>query len=129
MKCIDEFLKIKELTENYWNNIELENDIYGFQIQKRTKWKNGLSKNEIIEFENIMGFKFPEILEDYYTVMNGVDKEQINVYGNSGEPYSYSQNIYGYPNDIETIKKLTKWVYEENKINEKYFKNISGFLS
>ena len=123
MKYIDEFLKIKELTENYWNNIELKKGTYGFQVQKGTRWKNGLSKNEINEFENIMGFKFPEILEDYYTVMNGVDREQVNVYGNSGESYSYFQNIYSYPDDIETIKKLIKWIYEENKVNENEMKN------
>jgi hypothetical protein len=49
MKYINEFKKIKELTENYWNNVKVDKNIYGFQIQQKTKWKNGLSKNEIIE--------------------------------------------------------------------------------
>jgi hypothetical protein len=91
MKYLKDFIRLKKCTENYWNNKSIQEEIYGFQIQKGTKWNNGLSEEQIIEFQNIMGFKFPEILKDYYTVMNGVDKNQINVFGNSGKPYSYSK--------------------------------------
>jgi hypothetical protein len=108
MKYIKDFIKIKELTENYWDNIELNKKIYGFQIQKGTKWKKGLSENQINEFENTMGFKFPEILRDYYTIMNGVDKRQINIFGSSGCEHLYSQNIYSFPDDIQAIKNLIK---------------------
>jgi hypothetical protein len=117
MKYINEFNKIKELTENYWNNIQLDKNIFGFQIQPQTKWKNGLSKNEIMEFENIMGFKFPEILFDYYTVMNGVDKNQKNLYGGKCDP-KYSKELYSFPDDVNKIKNLIQWIYEENKINK-----------
>ena len=127
MKYIKDFIKIKYLTENHWNNIELNEMVYGFKIQKGTKWKKGLSENKIIEFENIMGFEFPEILKDYYTVMNGVDNKQINLFGNSGHEYSYSQIIYSFPDDIPAIKDLIKWIYEANGIDEKEaeHKNIS----
>ena len=127
MKYIKDFIKIKKLTENYWGNIELNEKVYGFQAQKGTKWKKGLSENQITEFENIMGFEFPEILKDYYTVMNGVDNQQINLFGNSGYEYSYSQTIYSFPDDIQTIKNLIKWIYETNGIEEKEMeqKNIS----
>jgi hypothetical protein len=123
MKYIADFVKLKELTENYWDNVDLNKKIYGFQIQKGTKWKKGLSEDQINEFEKTMGFKFPEILRDYYTVMNGVDKEQINVFGNSGYKYSYSQNIFSFPDEIQIIKDLIMWIYEENKINENEIKN------
>ena len=87
MKYIKDFIRIKKLTENHWGNIELNEMVYGFQTQKGTKWKTGLSEDQIAEFENIMGFEFPEILKDYYTVMNGVDNKQINLFGNSGQEY------------------------------------------
>ena len=127
MKYIEDFVNIKEITENYWNSKSINKKVYGFQIQKGTKWNNGLSEQEIIEFQNIMGFEFPEILKDYYTVMNGVDKEQINVYGDSGEQYSYSKMLYGFPKDIQIMNDLIQWIYDENEINEAEMvnKNIS----
>jgi hypothetical protein len=69
-----------------------------------------------------MGFKFPEVLFDYYTVMNGVDKEQKNLYGGKYEP-EYSKNFYSFPDDINKINKLIQWIYEENKINKKIMEN------
>ncbi|MHC6202141.1 hypothetical protein ACYULU_02990 [Breznakiellaceae bacterium SP9] len=104
----------------------MNKNIYGFQIQPQTKWKNGLSRNEIREFENTMGLKFPEILFDYYTVMNGINKDQKNLYGGKYEP-KYSTGLYSFPDDINEIKNLIQWIYEENEINEKDMerKNIS----
>ncbi|MDR0434573.1 MAG: hypothetical protein LBH21_05850 [Gracilibacteraceae bacterium] len=101
--------------------------IYGFQIQKETKWKNGLSENQLAEFQGIMGYEFPEILRDYYTVMNGVDMDQINVYGNSGLPCAYSKILYSFPDEVNIIKDLIQWIYAENAINEYEMKdrNIS----
>jgi len=127
MKYINDFLKIKECSENIWNKKSINKQVYGFQIQRGTKWKKGLSENELLEFQNIMGFEFPEILRDYYSVMNGVDKDQINVFGNSGKKYSYSKSLYSFPDDLQIIKKLIQWIYEENGIDEKEMtkRNIS----
>jgi hypothetical protein len=127
MKYINDFMEIKKLSEKNWGKKSIDKYIYGFQIQKDTKWKKGLSENEINEFQNIIGFEFPEILKDFYTVMNGVDKDQINVYGNSGEAYSYSKKLYSFPDDIQIIKELIQWIYDENGIdkNEMAGKNIS----
>ena len=118
MKYIKDFIRIKKISEKYWKNITLNNNTYGFQIQRGTKWNDGLSENQLIEFQNNMGFEFPEMLKDYYTVMNGVDKEQINVFGNSGVQYSYSKILYSFPNDINIINDLIQWIYKANKINE-----------
>jgi len=118
MKYIVEFTNIKEISEKYWENITINNKIYGYQIQKGTKWKKGLSINQLEEYQNIMGFEFPEILKDFYTIMNGIDKEQVNIYGNSGYKYSYSKEFYSFPDDIKNIKKIIKLIYNENNINE-----------
>ena len=39
MKYLKEFANIKEISEKYWENIAINNKIYGYQIQKGTKWK------------------------------------------------------------------------------------------
>ncbi|MDR3136951.1 MAG: SMI1/KNR4 family protein [Coriobacteriales bacterium] len=116
MKYIKYFIKIKELTETHWNDLELNKKVYGFQIQKGTTWKKGLSKDQIREFENSVGFQLPEILRDYYTVMNGVNKKQINIYGSLGCEPLYSQNIYSFPDDIQAIKDVREWIYKANKM-------------
>ncbi|MDR0467857.1 MAG: hypothetical protein LBG67_03310 [Campylobacteraceae bacterium] len=127
MKYIDKFIELKKTSEDYWKNISIKKGVYGFQIQNGTKWNDGLSESQLVEFQKIMGFEFPEILKDFYTVMNGVDKEQINIYGNSSHKHSYLKKFYGFPDDVEEIKKLIKWIYEANKIDEEEMidKNIS----
>jgi hypothetical protein len=116
MSYNNSFLELKQLTENIWTNKKLEN-IYGFQFQPESKWKDGLSKNEIIEFEKIIGFEFPEIIRDYYSVMNGIDKETVNVFGDSGIPYIYTKTLYAYPEDLELINNLTQQIYNENNMD------------
>ena len=118
MKYYKHFQNLKKWTEYLWSNIEIDHKIYGFQVQKETKWNKGLSREELIEFEKNIGFKFPEILLDYYKVMNGTDKDQINVYGNSGEDYSYKKLIYSFPDHVEEIKNLIQGIYYENCIDE-----------
>lgn len=107
---------IKKLSNEYWENSEINTGVYGFQIQKDTKWRVGLSDNEINEFENELGYKFPTALRNFYATMNGLDKKGINVYGNSGEDYTYRPIYYSYPDDLEIIKESIQWVYEETNM-------------
>jgi hypothetical protein len=126
MQYINAFIEIKQLTEELWNKRNPAK-MYGYQFQPKTKWKTGLSDSEIAAFEKAMGFEFPEILRDYYSVMNGVDKESINVYGDSGYAYAYSKMLYGYPEDVKLLEDLTQSIYDENYIEKDQMKkeNIS----
>jgi hypothetical protein len=126
MDYINTFLEIKQLTEDLWDKKNVDK-IYGYQFQPKTKWKDGLSPNQINEFEKAMGFEFPEILKDYYSVMNGVDKENVNAFGDNGYSYAYSTRLYSYPGDIQIIDDLIQWIYDENRVdfNEEEHKNIS----
>ena len=86
-----EFFKwLKNESEIYWETISINKQIYGFQIQPKTKWNPGLSDIEIHKFEEELGFQFPEILKKFLQVMNGTSPESINVYGNRGEPAAFS---------------------------------------
>jgi hypothetical protein len=126
MQYINAFIEIKQLTEELWAGKNLAK-IYGYQFQPKTKWKPGLSDGEITAFSKAMGFEFPEILRDYYSVMNGIDKESVNIYGDSGFAYTYSKMLYSYPEDIKLLEDLTQMIYDENYIEKDQMagKNIS----
>jgi hypothetical protein len=126
MRYIDAFIEIKQLSEELWDKKNLER-IYGYQFQPKTKWKDGLSGSEIDAFEKAVGFDFPEILRDYYSVMNGVDKESVNIFRNSGCAYTYSKMLYSYPDDLRLLEDLAQLIYDENYIEKEGIekKNIS----
>ncbi|MDR2921896.1 MAG: hypothetical protein LBU85_00980 [Treponema sp.] len=47
MEFIEDFKKIRKLSERKWKNINISENTYGYQIQRGTKWKNGLSESKI----------------------------------------------------------------------------------
>ncbi len=115
---LDFFEAVKHLSEAYWAETEISKGLYGFQVQKGSTWRNGLTDSEIIDFEGEMGFKFPEPLRNFYKTMNGLDKKGINVFGNSGSTPTYSPIYYSFPNDIEIVKDKIAWIYEATDMNE-----------
>ena len=121
------FETIKSLSEQYWLDIAIDKTIYGFQVQRGSKWRKGLSNTEIENFEKAMGFTFPIVLKNYYTTMNGLTKPGINIYGSSNTPPTYNPIFYSYPDDLELINKMIDWIYEENNITQEKIKqeNIS----
>lgn len=114
---IQYFQAIKDLSESYWTNKELRKDIYGFQIQKNSKWNKCLSENQILEFENEVRMTFPSSLKNFYKVMNGLDKKGINIYGHDGNAPAFRPVFYSYPDDLQEIKEVTKWVLESNNVS------------
>jgi hypothetical protein len=110
----DEFFPwLKKASEEYWESVEINRGIYGFQVQKGTKWLRGLSDEEIAKYEKEMGLSFPEIYKLYLRHMNGTDKPTINVYGECGEPYRYASGYYSYPRDLDDMKDTIKWIYDD----------------
>lgn len=114
----DEFFSwLKEESEKFWENVEIKKGVFGFQIQKGTKWLEGLSESEIEKYENELGFAFPEIYKIYLRNMNGTDKLAINVYGYS-ETVAYAPKFYSFPRDLDIVKDRIQWIYEEFEVNE-----------
>jgi hypothetical protein len=109
---------LKKESEKQWENIEINKVIYGFQLQKGTKWLPGLTDAQITEYEKLLGFGFPEIYKMFLKCMNGMDKETINVYGESGESYKYGVGYYSYPRDINTVKENIDWICKEFKTTQ-----------
>ncbi len=110
---------LKTESEKLWEDIELNNTIYGFQLQAGTKWLPGLNDEQIANYEKDVGFIFPKVFRTFLKYMNGTDKQTINVYGGSDKPHTYGVGYYSYPRDIQAVKDMITWIFEEYKISEK----------
>jgi hypothetical protein len=114
---IEFFQCLKKESEQFWENTQIDKTTYGFQIQPHTKRNPGLLNTEIHEYERKLGFSFPKILKTFLKVMNGTKPESINIFGDSGEPPTFSPGYYVYPKDLPKIKEMIQWIMEENKIS------------
>ena len=115
------FAWLKKMSEKVWENAELKQGVFGFQTQRGTKWLEGLTENEIQDYESELGFDFPEIYKFYLRNMNGTDKSAVNIYGN-GETTAYAPNFYSFPRDLEAVKDRIKWIYDEFFVDEEEVK-------
>ena len=112
---------LKKMSEKVWENVQLKRGVFGFQTQKETKWLEGLSEEEITDYEIELGFAFPEIYKFYLRNMNGTDKPAINNYGDS-ETVAFAPDYYSFPRDSEVVKDRIKWIYDEFLVNEEEVK-------
>lgn len=96
----------KNQSEFFFEKLELDKDISGLQPQKNTKWRPGLTDEELNSFQKQLGFNFPEELIEFYKAMNGTDLPGVNTYSERGDPYNYSPIYFSYPEHISTIKML-----------------------
>lgn len=111
--------KIKNESEKYWETKVLKPNVYGFQIQTGSKWNEGLTNNEITAFESDVGFTFSQQIKDFYTAMNGLNMDGINIYAGSvpESNYKYYPAFFSYPKDIEIIKENIKHLEETNGLS------------
>lgn len=112
---------LKKLSEKLWENVGLEQGVFGFQTQSGTKWESGLIEDEIGDYEKELGFDFPEIYKFYLRNMNGTDKPATNIYGN-GETTASAPHYYSFPQDLEAVKDRIKWIYDEFFVDEEEVK-------
>ncbi|MFY7826892.1 MAG: hypothetical protein ACOVQ4_07195 [Flectobacillus sp.] len=107
---------IKKESEKYWENIKLDT-CWGWQIQKDSKWKTGLSEIQLEDFQKKLGLTFSESLKNYFRTMNGLDKLGINNKAGEGE-IEFGTTFYSYPDDIDTIKSQIAWILKENNLTD-----------
>jgi hypothetical protein len=111
----NEWLRFKNLTEKKFKSAKLR-ECWGFQIQKNTKWNNGLTINEIAQFEKILGLTFPLDYIEMLKSFNGFATLQISIDPDGKEEDKFERKCYKYPDDIEK----TKWLIEEVNKNIQY---------
>jgi hypothetical protein len=110
------FETIKKESERFWCETTPTQNVYGFQVQQDSKWRQGLSDTELQEFENSIGFSFPAPLRNFYKTINGLTKQGINLYGNDGTQPTFRSVYYSYPGDIALIQEQIDWIYEATSV-------------
>lgn len=105
--------RFKLQTEHYWAQREINPIVYGFQIQRGTRWNDGLTETEITDYEGVLNVRFPEDFRLMLSVMNGTDLPTINVYGHCGEPFAYGVGVYSYPRDLDLVKERMELVQND----------------
>lgn len=109
---IESFELIKQRSEEYWRNKELDL-CWGYQIQKNTTWRKGLSEKELDNFQSVLNIKFSQSLKNFYLTMNGLDKPGININGGESKP-SFHPTFYSYPEDIPIIQDQIEIAFSYN---------------
>ena len=109
----DFLAKFKRTTEAKWSERSIDPTLYGFQIQRGTRWNLGLSDKQIAEYASALAVIFPHDFRAFLRAMNGTDMATLNVYGCGGEPHRESVGVYSYPRDIEIVKQRMTDVDEE----------------
>mgnify|MGYP001181010998 CR=1 FL=1 len=97
-------------TESNWENVVINPKIFGFQFQKGTHWRKGLTDLEISKFENDLGVSFPNEYKFLLRNINGTDLPTMNINGAWGNSVEYSIGVYSYPDDINTIRKAKSFL-------------------
>lgn len=108
----DFLLELKKATEQNWDRKPLDPTVYGFQFQRGARWNRGLSKGEILEYENALGVRFPHDFRTFLSVLNGTDMPTLNVYAYGGEPHRTDVGVYSYPRDLKIIEERIRDVRE-----------------
>ena len=112
------FKQIKRFCEKHWEGIKIKEMLIGFQIQPHTKWRKGLSEEELSNFEKDAGISFPFVLKNFYRTMNGLDKPAVNVYSDVSHKHIYHPYYYSYPEDIQFIKDQIEAVFIKNGLTD-----------
>ena len=108
-----EFLPwLKRASEQWWAAAALDPALYGFQIQPGTRWRPGLTDEQVRRYEADLGFRFPAVHRRFLEYMNGTAPTAVNVYGGCGEPHAYAPGYYSYPDDLEAVRAKIGWIYE-----------------
>ena len=107
MAITDFLAEFRRATEAKWSNTSINPTIYGFQIQRGTRWNVGLSVKLIEEYESVLSTRFPNDFRSFLLEMNGTDLPTLNVNAPAGSQRE-SVGVYSYPRDIEIVKTLVE---------------------
>jgi hypothetical protein len=112
--AIAEFVRLKEETEALWAATDPDLAVYGYEIQRGTRWNPGLREEEIDAYERALGVRFPARFRCMLAVMNGTDLPTVNVYGSSGYPRSEWVGVYAYPRDLDIVRDQVDVVRQDH---------------
>jgi hypothetical protein len=113
------FIDFKQKTEILWSQAVINESLYGFQIQRDTRWNPGLTDSQITDYEMKVQGRFPDDFRQMLRVMNGTDLPTLNIYGSSDLPPNTHVSVYTYPRDLQIIEYLISKIHKvKNEIIE-----------
>jgi hypothetical protein len=132
----NDWKRFKTKSEKKFEQIEVDyKKTWGLQIQKNTKWNEGLTMNKIKELEKHFGFNLPNDYTEMLTVFNGFNTPHIFVDPDGIEENEFQRICYKYPDDLDNTKWLIEEVndyieYAKSALNANNFNNyeIEGFV-
>lgn len=101
-------------TETKWRTQAVNPTLYGFQFQPGTCWNPGLSEATVLEYQELLGLRFPYDLVAFFRKMNGTDLPTINVYGSS-RPAAHSVGVFSYPRDIDIVRQRMEDIHRHRR--------------
>ncbi|GAA4773816.1 hypothetical protein GCM10023230_25640 [Flavobacterium hankyongi] len=101
--------EIKFKIENKFKKIKVRNNVYGFQIQPKTRFLKGISRIEIEKLEQLFGFDFPWDYREMLLTIGGFDTLKISIDPKGEKETKFDDFFYQYPRDIDK----SKWVLED----------------
>ncbi len=129
-----DWIKFKIISEEKFKTETIQ-ECWGFQIQKNTKWNEGLTVSDIEELENHFGFKFPNDYFEMLKSINGFETLQISIDPDGNIPDEFERRCYQYPIDLKNIKWLMEEIDDYKEVikeclSQSYFNSteIEGFI-
>lgn len=98
-------------TETRWHSEDINPALYGFQFQPGTRWNPGLQESAIIEYQKLLGLRFPYDFQSFIGKMNGTDLPTVNVYSSAGHPTAYSVGVFSHPRDIDIVRQRIQVIH------------------
>ena len=108
--------QIKARTERQFESTVIHQNVWGYQIQKNTRWNPGLNQIEIKALENLFKLRFPTDYTEMLSHINGFDTPQISIDPDGLREDQFTNQCYQYPKDYET----SKWLVNEVQQNLSY---------
>lgn len=87
---VSDFEELKKKTESLWSHSNTNPDIYGFQIQKGTRWLPPHTMEELKQIEGKIKFDLPTDIQSLILLTKELDTPQINLNTND-EKNKYKQ--------------------------------------
>jgi len=111
MKKID-WIAFKEKTEKAFAHLSLQKDIWGYQIQKGTKWEAGLTPKTIEVIEEKWGFALPNEYKRMLRVINGFDQPHMAYDPDQQAIKDKDRKCYQYPIDFDKVQPLLQTIHQ-----------------
>jgi hypothetical protein len=103
--------EFKTRTEDLWARRDPHPDICGFQFQRGTRWRPGLSADELAAYEAALGLRLPDDARLFFRTLNGTDRPTVDVAPEAVDREGHG--VYSYPHDLDFVRSIVADLRED----------------